>query len=122
MITDDLQYRVTKAHAARFDEALRNLEGDQGPDRKRRELEIAAVRAQLGDLHAELAGYDELRSGMIRSFEGASLPELAMAFVTGDAGEGAAGYRPRGGCRRPAELPAARCPPVRRPAGSELLL
>lgn len=81
MITNEVQYRATKAHAARFEEALRNLQADTASDRKRRELEIAAVRAQLGDLQAELAEYEELRSGTIRSFEAASLPELAVALV-----------------------------------------
>jgi DNA-binding XRE family transcriptional regulator len=81
VITNEVQYRATKAHAARFEEALRNLEADKAPDRKRRQLEIAAVQAQLGDLQAELAEYEELRSGTIRSFEAASLPELAVALV-----------------------------------------
>lgn len=81
MITNEVQYRATKAHAARFEEALRNLQADTTSDRKRRELEIAAVRAQLGDLQAELDEYEELRSGTIRSFEAASLPELAVALV-----------------------------------------
>lgn len=81
MITNEVQYRATKAHAARFEEALRNLQADTASDRKRRELEIGAVRAQLGDLQAELAEYEELRSGTIRSFEAASLPELAVALV-----------------------------------------
>jgi DNA-binding XRE family transcriptional regulator len=82
VITNEVQYRATKAHAARFEEALRNLEAQAGvPDRKRRQLEIAAVRAQLGDLEAEIAEYEQLRSGTIRSFEAGSLPELAVALV-----------------------------------------
>lgn len=76
-----MQYRATKAHATRFEEALRNLQADKTSHSKRRELEIAAVRAQLGDLQAELAEYEQLRSGTIRSFEAASLPELAVALV-----------------------------------------
>ncbi len=82
MITNEVQYRATKAHAARFQEALRNLKAQAGvPDRKRRQLEIAAVRAQLGDLEAEIVEYEQLRSGTIRSFEAGSLPELAVALV-----------------------------------------
>jgi HTH-type transcriptional regulator/antitoxin HigA len=82
MITNEVQYRATKAHAARFQEALRNLEaGDTASRDKRRRLEIAAVRSQLGDLEAELADYEQLRSGTIRSFEAKSLPELAIALV-----------------------------------------
>jgi HTH-type transcriptional regulator/antitoxin HigA len=82
VITNEVQYRATKAHAARFEEALRNLEAQaEAPERKRRELEIAAVRSQLGDLEAEIAEYEHLRSGTIRSFEAGSLPELAVALV-----------------------------------------
>ena len=81
MITNEVQYRATKAHAAQFEEALRNLKADTTRDRKKRQLEIAAVQAQLGDLQAELAEYEQLRSGTIRSFEAASLPELAVALV-----------------------------------------
>ena len=82
MITNEVQYRATKVHAAQFEEALRNLQADQGAGgRKRRELEIAAVQAQLGDLQTELQEYEALRSGTIRSFEAASLPELAVALV-----------------------------------------
>ena len=81
MITNEVQYRATKAHATRFEEALRNLQADKTSHSKRRQLEIAAVQAQLGDLQAELAEYEALRSGTIRSFEAASLPELAVALV-----------------------------------------
>lgn len=82
MITNEVQYRATKAHAARFEEALRNLEASRGgASKKQRALEIAAVRSQLGDLLAELAEYEHLRSGTIRSFEAGSLPELAGALV-----------------------------------------
>ena len=82
MITNEVQYRATKAHVARFQEALRNLEAaDAGRGDKRRRLKIAAVRSQLGDLAAELADYEQLRSGAVRSFEAASLPDLAVALV-----------------------------------------
>jgi HTH-type transcriptional regulator/antitoxin HigA len=82
VITNEVQYRATKAHAAKFEEALRNLETNPvAGNHNRRELEIAAVQAQLGDLQAEIAEYEQLRSGTIRSFEAASLPELAVALV-----------------------------------------
>ncbi|MGH3370180.1 MAG: helix-turn-helix domain-containing protein [Nocardioidaceae bacterium] len=82
MITNEVQYQATRAHAARFEEALRNLDAQGGgPDEKRRRVEIAAVRSQLGDLEAELAEYEQLRSGTIRSFEAGSLPELAVGLV-----------------------------------------
>lgn len=61
MITNEVQYRATQAHAARFQEALRNLEAQiRASNRKRRQLEIAAVRSQLDDLEAEIVEYQEL--------------------------------------------------------------
>ena len=82
MITNEVQYRATKAHAVRFHEALQNMEGEDGPTGdKRRRLEVAAVRSELGDLGAELAEYEQLRSGAVRSFKAGSLPELAVALV-----------------------------------------
>ena len=81
MDTNEVQYRATKAHAARFEAALRNLEASRRGAPKQRALETAAVRSQLGDLLAELTEYEQLRSGTIRSFEAGSLPELAVALV-----------------------------------------
>lgn len=60
MIADDAQYH---AHAEPLEEPLGNLEASKAPDRKRLELDIAAVRAQLSDLRAERAEYEHLRSG-----------------------------------------------------------
>jgi HTH-type transcriptional regulator/antitoxin HigA len=63
MITNEVQYRAAKAHAARFHEALQNME------------------SELGNLEAELTEYEQLRSGAVRSFKAGSLPELAVALV-----------------------------------------
>jgi DNA-binding XRE family transcriptional regulator len=58
------------------------MEGEDGPTSdKRRRLEVAAVRSELGDLEAELAEYEQLRSGAVRSFKAGSLPGLAVALV-----------------------------------------
>jgi HTH-type transcriptional regulator/antitoxin HigA len=57
-------------------------------------LEIATVRAQLGDLEAELAEYVQLRSGMVRSFEAGSIPELAVAMVMARIAKGWSQRRP----------------------------
>jgi hypothetical protein len=62
MITSEVQYRATRAHAARFEEALRNLEAeDAGPHDNRHGLVIAAVRSQLSDIEAELAEHQRRR-------------------------------------------------------------
>ncbi len=83
MITNDLQYRTTAAHLARFQDALANLESraGSGPRSKLAQLEIDAVAAQAADLQTELAEFDQLRSGTVSSFEAGSLSELATLLI-----------------------------------------
>ena len=82
MITNEVQYRATKAHLRQFDEALANLEAKAAPKRsKLTQLEIDAVGAQAEDLRAEIDEYDHLRSGAVSTFEASSLAELATLLV-----------------------------------------
>ena len=60
MITNEVQYRATKAHLERFEEAAANIEGRPGERSKLERLELDAVRAQADDLRAELADFDQL--------------------------------------------------------------
>ncbi len=82
MITNEVQYRATKAHLARFEQALANLQARAGRrPSKLAQTEIDAVASQADDLRAELAEYERLRSGAVSSFEAASLSELATVLV-----------------------------------------
>jgi HTH-type transcriptional regulator/antitoxin HigA len=82
MITNEVQYRTTKAHLARFEEALANLQARAGAKpSKLAQAEIDAVASQAEDLRAELSEYDRLRSGKVSSFEASSLAELASLLV-----------------------------------------
>jgi len=83
MITNEVQYRATKAHLARFEVALANLEAKVGSAKpsKLARLEIDAVRSQAEDLRAEVADYDALRSGEVSTLEASSLEELATLLV-----------------------------------------
>jgi len=82
MITNEVQYRLTKARLAQFEQAVANLEGELvPPDRKRRELELSALRSQASDLDAEIREYEVLRSGSLTSFEALTLADLAGALV-----------------------------------------
>ncbi len=84
MITNEIQYRATKAHLSRFIEALANLEARAGTTTsspKLARLELDAVRAQADDLKGEIYEYEELRSGTVSIFEASSLSELATLLV-----------------------------------------
>jgi hypothetical protein len=65
MITNDLQYRTTKSHLTRFDQAATNLsmQLDQDSDSQLIRLELAVVRSQSDDLRDEIAEYEALKSG-----------------------------------------------------------
>jgi DNA-binding XRE family transcriptional regulator len=81
MITNEVQYRATKAHLAKFEEAIANLEKESISDHNRRALELGALRSQAADLQAEIDEYELLRSGTQTTFEAASLAALAGALV-----------------------------------------
>ena len=67
MIKNERQYRITKAHADRFSEALHELEGQTAEDEGVHPLLLKskrdAVRSQLVDLEGELRDYERLKSG-----------------------------------------------------------
>ena len=81
MITNEVQYRATKAHLARFEEAAAKIEARPGKWRKLDKLELDAVRAQAADMRAELAEFDQLRCGAVSTFDAASLEELSTVLV-----------------------------------------
>lgn len=82
MITNDVQYRSTKAHLQQFEEALANLRAAAGPKpTKLEQLEIDAVTAQADDLRAEIHEYERLSSGNVSTFEAATLAGLATLLI-----------------------------------------
>lgn len=83
MITNEVQYRSTKAHLATFEEAIANLEATDvaAANRKLQEIQLAGLRSQARDLRDEIAEYERLRSGETTSFEASSLQELAALLV-----------------------------------------
>jgi HTH-type transcriptional regulator/antitoxin HigA len=83
VITNEVQYRATKAHLRQFEEAADNLEAKtgSGEQSKLAQVEFDAVRAQADDLRNEVSEYEQLRSGRVSTFEASSLAELATLLV-----------------------------------------
>lgn len=83
MITNEVQYRATKAHLEQFEEAATNLEArlERGERSKLQQLEVDAVRSQADDLRTELGEYERLRAGKVTTFDGESLGEMATLLV-----------------------------------------
>jgi ribosome-binding protein aMBF1 (putative translation factor) len=82
MIANELQYRITREEATRFEQALVDLEANEAarpPDL--RQLMREAIESQLADLRQELAEYDALRTGQVRVLELDSLDQLPDALV-----------------------------------------
>lgn len=82
MITNDVQYRSTKAHLRQFEEALANLEAaaDKKPT-KLQMVEIDAVQAKIDDFSAEIAEYERLLSGEVSTFTASTLAGLATLLI-----------------------------------------
>lgn len=85
MIKNDRQYRITKARAGEFEEALRLASGaDAGSDRSLfHRVQREAIEGQLSDLREELDQYDLLKDGKITSLEIASLAQLPETLIKG---------------------------------------
>jgi HTH-type transcriptional regulator/antitoxin HigA len=82
MITNDVQYRSTKAHLRKFEEALANLKAAAGnKPTKLKKLEMDAVAAQADDLRAEIVEYEKISSGQVSTFEATSLADLATLLI-----------------------------------------
>jgi HTH-type transcriptional regulator/antitoxin HigA len=83
MISNEVQYRATIGHLHQFEQALANLEARRpvGERTKLDQLEIEAVAAQASDLRAEVAEYEQLRSGHVATLEGAALAELPVLLI-----------------------------------------
>src|SRR5437868_9838530 len=85
MIKNERQYRITKAQADKFGQALAKLkahpkEGDQMHPLLR-QAQIDALQSQLDDLHSELEEYEALKSGRQKTIEIESFDELPRALI-----------------------------------------
>ena len=85
MIKNEIQYRITKAQAVQFSEALRELEGNTAEELGLHPLLFKAkkdaVRSQLADLEEELRDYDVLKSGDFEFGQLESVSELPRLLI-----------------------------------------
>jgi DNA-binding XRE family transcriptional regulator len=70
MIANEREYRITKAAANKFAEALKNFDerpaAHQGAHRRLIQAEKEGIASQLATLRRELREYERLRSGRVR--------------------------------------------------------
>lgn len=85
MIKNERQYRITKAQAEKFREALVRFPGKIGKGKGIHpalvEAQKNALRSQLEDLRAELKEYDDLRTGKQKVLELDSFDKLPRALI-----------------------------------------
>lgn len=85
MIKNDRQYRITKARATEFEQALRLARESTVPSERLlfHRLQEQAIESQLRDLKTELDEYEQLKAGGITTHEIASLTQLPETLIKG---------------------------------------
>jgi HTH-type transcriptional regulator / antitoxin HigA len=81
MIANDRQHQQTRKKATELEELLASVHAGTAGDEGFRDLQAAGISSQLDDLRAELAEYDDLRSGQTNIIQSASLAGLADALI-----------------------------------------
>jgi ribosome-binding protein aMBF1 (putative translation factor) len=83
MIKNERQYRITKAHAQRFEQAIADVQATPKPaiHPKLRKAELDGLRSQRQDLERELRDYEELRSGKRRAIPLDSIEDLPKTLI-----------------------------------------
>jgi transcriptional regulator with XRE-family HTH domain len=81
MISNERQYRITKARAKEFEEALRKLNAHSSEDQLWLDIQRDALQGQLEDLRGELQEYRSLQERGIQSVDVVSLEGLPKSLV-----------------------------------------
>ncbi|MCY4079003.1 MAG: helix-turn-helix transcriptional regulator [Caldilineaceae bacterium] len=85
MIKNERQYRITRAQADRFSEALRKLDAggtDQSESRPRLlTVQKEALQSQLSDLEADIREYEALKAGDFAFEQLAIISELPKLLI-----------------------------------------
>jgi transcriptional regulator with XRE-family HTH domain/Zn-dependent peptidase ImmA (M78 family) len=86
MISNERQYRITRARLHDFESALADIAGtgeSQGISRELLTLQREALSSQREDLVADIEEYERLRSGEQSVIEATSLSEFPRALIAG---------------------------------------
>ncbi len=83
MITNELQYRVTKSEAQKFVDAIESLK--QNPlgktDPILRQAQIDAMQSQIEEMYQDLANYEALKRQERTEFSTHSITELPLGLI-----------------------------------------
>lgn len=80
MITNERQYQITKAEAAKFREALA-AQPAKGLHPKALKAMRDGAQSQLAELEEQLAEYEALRAGNVRSFKVDTITGIGEALI-----------------------------------------
>lgn len=81
MISNEREYRITRAAVERFEDALGHEHEADHLDSRLRQAMRQGIESQLEDLREQLAEYEMLRSGKVSVLELDSLAELPDALI-----------------------------------------
>ena len=85
MITNERQYRITRAQAAKISQALRTIKEDHAGSTEKHPLvaraQKEALSSQLADLQSDLREYEALKEGEFRLDRLAAVYELPSALI-----------------------------------------
>src|SRR5439155_23143447 len=82
MIKNDRQYRITKARASDFEDALKMAKANvDSSNTLFNRVQCQAIQSQLEDLRTELREYEELRSGQGAAIEVRSFEDIPRALI-----------------------------------------
>jgi len=90
MIKNERQYRITRAQAEKFAQALAQIEQEPGQQQRGRDAgmhpllrkaETDALKSQMESLQGEIAAYEDLRSGKEQVFLSYSFDDLPEVLI-----------------------------------------
>ena len=85
MITNERQFRITRAQLEKLEEAAHRFDMDEASrrigSRVLAEAELGAIKSQASDLSAQIHEYEALKSGNVRTLTATSLAELPTILI-----------------------------------------